>query len=284
MMSEKLPSRKRSRFTYGIFAYAAMALIGFVALLPFLWMLSTSLKSNSGIFRYPPEWIPNPVMWSNYVNIMTNTQMPLAILNSLKIALINTGGALLTCSMAAYAFAKLEFRGKNKLFMVLISTMMIPMQVTLIPMFILFRNFGWIDTHLPLIVPSLLSNAYGVFLLRQFYMTLPTSLMESAKIDGASQPYIFFRIMMPLSIPAMATFGLVTFMGNWNNFMTPLIYLSSRDKYTVPLMVATLQGQYTAQWNTLMAGSCIALIPVIILYVFTQRYFVEGIVLTGMKS
>jgi multiple sugar transport system permease protein len=210
--------------------------------------------------------------------------MAWGFINSFKIAIINTTGTLLSCTMAAFGFAKLHFRFKNQLFLLLLASMMIPGQVTLIPMFVWFRNFGWIDTHLPLIVPFILCNAYGVFLLRQFIMTIPDSLVESAKIDGASYLMIYLRIMLPLCIPAMATLGIFSFMWNWNSFLTPLIFINSRLKFTIPLFLLSFQNGYTQQWHLIMAAATAALIPIVIIYVFAQRYFIEGVVLSGIKG
>jgi multiple sugar transport system permease protein len=186
--------------------------------------------------------------------------------------------------MAAFGFAKLRFRFKNQLFLVLLATMMMPGQVTMIPMFIWFRGLGWIDTHLPLIIPAVLSNAYGVFLLRQFFMTIPDSYAESAKIDGASYPSIFFKIMLRLCIPAMATLGVFTFMGVWNDFMGPLLYLEKQNLRTVALGLQVFVGQYRTQVNYLMAASTLAVIPMIILFFMAQRYFIEGITFSGLKG
>jgi multiple sugar transport system permease protein len=251
---------------------------------PFIWMVSTSLKSSGQVFIYPPKLIPNPVTWGNYVILFTKQPIARALFNSTKIAVINTIGTLLSSSMAAYAFAKIRFRGKNILFMLLLATMMIPGQVTLIPMFIWFKNFGWIDTHYPLIIPAILSNAYGVFLLRQFFMTIPDSYGESARIDGASQIIIFFKIMLPLCVPAITTLGLFSFMGNWNNFLGPMIYLNTKSKFTIPLIIRFFKGVYTTNWELLMTASCVSIVPIIIIYIITQRYFITGIVMSGLKG
>jgi multiple sugar transport system permease protein len=251
---------------------------------PFVWMVSTSLKQGGSVFQYPPKLIPSPFAWKNYRDVFTKTKMLLAFFNSVKIASINTAGTLLSTSLAAYGFAKIRFRFKNQLFILLLSTMMIPGQVTLIPVFIWFKNLGWLDTHYPLIVPAVLCNAYGVFLLRQFFMTIPDSYSESAKIDGASQPNIFFRIMLPLCVPALATLGVFTFMSNWNNFLSPMIFLSTNTKFTIPLMIKSFQGAYSTSWNLLLAAATISVIPIIVVYMFAQRYFIEGVVLSGIKG
>lgn len=261
-----------------------LILISITMIFPFLWMFSTSLKSGTSIFEYPPKLIPYPLNYQNYIDVFIKQPMLNGLFNSLQIAVFNTAGVLLSASLAAYAFAKLRFRGKGILFGVLLATMMIPGQVTLIPMYIWFKNLGWIDTYLPLTIPAILCNAYGVFMLRQFFMTLPDSYVESAKLDGCGQPRIFFQIMLPLCKPAIATLGLFTFMGNWNNFLTPLIYLNTSTKYTLPLIVMSFQNMYYNDWGLLMAASCVAVLPIIILYLCAGKYFVQGIVMTGIKG
>ena len=264
--------------------YAVLTTAGFIMLFPFFWMLSTSFKPAAGVFAYPPQLIPRPPVLINYEYVITRQPVLIALFNSFKIAFITMAGTILTSSMAAFAFAKLRFRGKHLLFMFILSTMMIPNQVTLIPIFIWFKNFGWIDTHFPLIIPGIFCNAWGVFILRQFFMTIPDSYGESAKIDGASQPMIFFRIMLPVCIPAITTVGLFNFMGNWNSFLGPLIYLNTKTKYTIPLIINFFKSSYYSNWGYLMAASCISILPIIILYIFTQRYFIKGVVMSGLKG
>ncbi|MDR0878619.1 MAG: carbohydrate ABC transporter permease [Treponema sp.] len=276
----------RSAAIVGKFLLYVVITAGAIAMIfPFAWMVSTSLKGRTNLFVYPPQLIPNwPWNWDNYKQVFVRLPMAMGFFNSAKIAVINTFGTLFSASMAAFGFAKLRFRFKNQLFLILLATMMIPGQVTLIPMFVWFKNFGWIDTHLPLIVPAILCNAYGVFLLRQFFITIPDSYAESAKIDGASYPTIFFRIMLPLCIPAMTTLGVFSFMNNWNNFLTPLIYLNSRLKFTIPLFLMAFQNGYTRNWNLLMAAATVSILPIVIIYIFAQRYFIEGVVLSGVKG
>jgi multiple sugar transport system permease protein len=267
-----------------IILYIILIACGLTMIFPFAWMLSTSLKESGATFEYPPKLLPHPIAWNNYPDVFSRQPMLNALINSIKIAVINTFGTLLSSSMAAYAFAKIRFRFKGQLFLVLLATMMIPGQVTLIPMFVWFKNLGWIDTHYPLIIPAILCNAYGVFLLRQFFMTIPNSFAESARIDGASQPVIFVRIMLPLCIPALTTLGLFSFMGNWNNFLTPLIYLNTRAKFTIPLIIRSFQNMYYSNWTLLMAASCISILPIVIMYIFSQRYFIAGVVMSGLKG
>ena len=275
---------KYLNFSNKFFTYAILAVVVVIVTFPFLWMVSTSFKGRTNLFIFPPQLIPPwPWRFQNYRDAFTIFPMAWGFINSSKIAIINTIGVLLSTTMAAFGFAKLRFRFKNQLFLMLLATMMIPQQVTLIPMFAWFRNLGWIDTHLPLIVPAVLTNAYGVFLMRQFLMTIPDSLVESAKIDGAPYPVIYARIMLPLCVPAMATLGIFTFMWNWNNFLTPLIFLQSRFNYTVPLFLMSYQSGYTNQWNLVMAAASVSVIPIIIIYIFAQRFFIQGVVLSGMK-
>ena len=252
--------------------------------LPFLWMISTSLKGGGSVFDYPPRLIPSPIHFENYARAWESLPIGLAYLNSLKISVLVTAGSLLTCSMAGYAFAKMRFIGRNVLFVMLLATMMIPGQVTLIPMFMWFSEFGWVDTHWPLIIPPVLSNAFGVFLLRQFMATIPNELEEAGRMDGLNPLRIYWSIILPNCKPALAALGIFTFMGNWNNFLTPLIYLNTETKFTLPLIIASFQGLYTTDWPLLMAASCISLIPVLVVYIFAQRYFIEGITLSGLKG
>jgi len=283
--NEKLLLNKYSGYLKYLVIYAILIAGVMIMAFPLVWMASTSLKGRANIFVYPPQLIPKwPWRFQNYKDIFTLLPFAMGFVNSSKVAIINTLGTLLSCTMAAFGFSKLRFRFKKQLFMILLATMMIPGQVTLIPMFVWFRNFGWIDTHLPLIVPAVLCNAYGVFLLRQFFMTIPDSYVESAKIDGASYLTIYSRIMLPLCIPAMATLGIFTFMWNWNNFLTPLIFINSRVKFTIPLFLQSFQSGYTAQWNLIMASATMSILPIIVIYIFAQRYFIEGVVLSGIKG
>ncbi|MDR1106310.1 MAG: carbohydrate ABC transporter permease [Treponema sp.] len=269
------------------FMYGALVFFAYVMVLPFLWMLSTALKERQDVFKVPIQWIPDPVMWSNFIDIFNVVRLDEGYLNSFKIAIPATVGTLLTCAMAGYGFSKLHFRGQNIFFGLLMVTMMIPGQVTLIPMYLIFKQFGWINTYLPLVVPAILCNAFGVFMFRQFFFSIPDSLIEAAKIDGSSPPGVFFRIVLPQSKGIFATMGLFSFMGSWNAFLGPLIYLNKPAKYTLPLMMALFRsttGQSSTQWPQLMAISCIAVVPVLILYAATQKYYVRSIVITGMKN
>ncbi|WP_078060047.1 carbohydrate ABC transporter permease [Gracilibacillus timonensis] len=266
------------------FIYIVLIAGALVMLVPFLWMISTSLKGQGAVFEYPPRLIPNPFEFDNYSRAWSALPFGLAYWNSLKITGLVTAGTLISCSMAGYAFAKMNFVGKNFLFVVLLATMMIPGQITLIPMFMLFKEIGWVNTHLPLIIPPILTNAFGVFLLRQFMSTFPTELEDAARIDGLNTWKIYWKIVLPNCKPALAALGIFTFMANWNNFLAPLIYLDDESKFTIPLIIASFQGLYTTDWTVLMAASAISLIPVLIIYLFAQRYFIEGITLSGIKG
>ena len=207
-----------------------------------------------------------------------------AMLNSLTIAVTATVGNMFVSSMVAYGFAKTNFKGKSACFMIVLSTMMIPSQVTLIPLFIIFRQFGWINTYYPLIVPSLFGTAANVFMMRQYMLKIPDDFRDSGFIDGCGHFRIWLQIILPMCVPTLVSLGVLTFMGHWNNYMGPMIYISSREKMTVPLVLRTFQGNYSTQWHLLMAASCIALLPIIALYILCQRFIISGIMLGGIKG
>jgi multiple sugar transport system permease protein len=236
------------------------------------------------VISFPPDWIPNPVIWDNYPQSVSILPMGTAYFNSFKIAGLDTVLGLFTCSLAAYAFARMRFPGRNILFILLLSTLMIPQEVNLIPLYILFKQIHWIDTHWPLIIPPVLQNPYGVFLLRQFFRTIPGDLEDAARIDGANPWTIYSRIILPLSVPALVTLGIFIFLYNWNQFLTPLIYLNSQNNFTVPMMLTAYLADYGSQWGVLMAACSIAMLPMIAVYAIGQRYFIEGIALSGLKG
>lgn len=251
---------------------------------PFIWMVSSSLKSNELIFSYPPQFIPDPVAWDNYAKAWGETRMGQAMLNSLFIAVFATLGNCGVSSLVAYGFAKTDFPGKNAMFIIVISTMMIPYQVILIPLFIIFKQLGWINTYNPLIIPSLFGTASNVFLMRQYIRGIPDAYSESAFIDGCNHIRIWIQIIIPMSVPMLVSLGVLTFMRHWNDYLGPMLYISSRDKMTVPLVLRMFQSNYTTQWHLLMAASCIALLPVMALYLVSQRYIISGIMLGGIKG
>ncbi|UOK59899.1 carbohydrate ABC transporter permease [Bacillus sp. OVS6] len=267
-----------------ILLHIVLIIGAFLMVAPFLWTLSSSLKDVSQIFLIPPKWFPDPITFQNYPNSLTAMPFGQAYFNSFYITAVVVLLNLLTCSMAAYAFAKIRFQGSNLLFILFLATMMIPKQVTMVPLYLIMDYLGWIDTHLSLIVPAGLFNAFGVFLLRQFIRGIPNELSEAAVIDGANPLRIYWSVILPLIKPALAAFGIFAFMGIWNSFLEPLIYLTSPEKFTVPLLLNTFKGLYFTDWSLLMAGTTISVIPVIIVYIFAQKQIIEGVALTGSKS
>lgn len=280
----KMGAKKAIVLGKRVFAYFIMTLGAFAMVIPFIWMLSTALKEPGQVFTMPPIWIPKPIIWDNFSRAWKSLPFALFSTNSFKIAILGTLGTLLSCSWAAYAFARLRFPGKDALFAVILATMMIPGQITMIPIFIVMKYLGWYDTHLPLWVPSFFGSAFGTFLLRQFFTSLPEELDDAAKIDGCNPFEIYWRIYLPLSKPALATLGVLTFLGSWNNLLGPVIYLKTIEKFTLMIGLSFFQGQYVTDYSLLMAGSLISLIPIILLYVVAQKYFVQGIALTGIKG
>jgi multiple sugar transport system permease protein len=225
------------------------------------------------------------VRWENYSEALTSSPFHLYLFNTLTIILFNEAGILLTASMAAYAFARLRFRGRDFVFSVLLATMMLPWAVTMIPRYILFKQLGWLDTFLPLIVPEWFGGgAFNIFLLRQFFRTIPRDFTDAARIDGAGEFGIYWRVVLPLIKPALTAVAIFTFLANWNDFMAPLIYLTSPEKYTLSLGLAAFKDLYTTQWHYLMAASTATIIPVLILFFAAQRYFIQGIVMSGIKG
>lgn len=270
-------SVKRGLF-YGVLILAALIMI-----IPFLWMLSTSLKGDEYVLSIPLQLIPRPLTSESYARLVEIYPISRMFFNSLFVAVISTAGQLIVSAMAAYAFARIEFRGRDALFVLYLATLMIPSQVTIIPLFILMRYLGWINTYPGLIAPGIFS-AFGTFLLRQFFLSLPNDLEDAAYIDGASRWTVFWRIIMPLSKPALATLGVFAFMGSWNAFLWPLFIVRNEQLMTLPVGLSTLHGRWLTQWNLVMAGSVITVIPMLIVYLFAQRYFVRGVVLSGLKG
>ena len=274
--------RTRSLITKGV-SHTILIIGALIMIIPFIWMLSTSLKAPGQTFVYPPEWFPRPLVWQNYVDMWTALPFNQFFLNSIKITLLSTIGQLITCSMGAFAFSVLKFKGRDFLFFTLIATLMIPYQVTLIPTFILFSKIGWVGTHLPLWVPAFWGGAFGTFLLRQFYLTIPMDLAESARIDGANIFQIFTHIYIPLSKPAMATLGIFTFMWRWNDLLDPLIYVSELKQLTLTVGLSFFQNQYGGKWTLMMAGAVVSILPILLVFFFAQKYFIQGIAMTGIK-
>ncbi len=270
--------------------YAILALGAFLFLVPFAWMISTALKEAGDVMKFPPEWIPQPVLWGNFVEAFTQDYAPFGIFfrNTAVITTTAVFGQLLSASLVGFSFARLRWWGRDYLFLVVLATMMLPYQVTLVPVFVLMKVLGWIDTLLPLIVPFYLGGgAFYIFLFRQFMMTIPLELDDAAKIDGCGTLRLYARIILPLSGPALATAAIFSFLAHWNDFIGPLIYLNSVSNYTLSLGLRILQGYggYGIQrWNLLMAASLFVMMPVLLLFFFSQKYFIQGIVTYGVKG
>ncbi|TBY51124.1 carbohydrate ABC transporter permease [Rhizobium leguminosarum] len=266
-----------------VLLYAIVIMVTVVMLMPFAWMLSASLKLSRDVFAFPIEWIPSQPQWQNYVDIWTKIPLALFIYNTSKLTIIVTLLQLLTSSFAAYAFAKLNFPYKNTLFLGYIATIAMPWQVYMVPQFLLMREFGLNNTHLALICLQAFT-AFGVFLMRQFYMSIPTELCEAARIDGMNEYQIWARIMLPLSKPALSTLTIFTFVSTWNDFLGPMIYLTKTELKTVQIGLRMFISQYSAEYGLIMAASVVALVPVLIVFLALQRFFVEGIASTGLKG
>lgn len=283
-MAAKLKKpRKKGSLLRATVLHIVLIVAASAMVIPFIWMISTSLKRPREIYVWPPTLIPHEIFWSNYVESLTAAPFGRYYLNSLFVALSVTCGQLITCTLAAYAFARLNFRGRDALFIMFLGTMMIPGQVTMIGAFQMIHLLGWADTYYALIVPGL-TSAFGTFLLRQFFLTLPTELEDAARIDGAGRLGVIRHVIIPLSTPALATLAIFTFMGVWNDFMWPLVVMNTDSHYTVQLGLAIFRDQRSTEWNLLMAGTVTATLPILIVFFFAQRYFIRGIALTGLKG
>ena len=267
--------------------YAIIIALSTILMVPFGWMISTALKPIQQIFVFPPSWIPSPVMFENFWLGWTHVPMTRYLLNTMYITAVAIVGVVSSSSLVAYGFARLRAPGKEVLFLLLLSTLMLPQQVTLIPNFLLFKWLGWLNTYQPLLVPAFTAAPFFVFLLRQFYMTIPFELDEAARIDGCGTLGIFWRILLPLSKPVIATVAVFVFFNRWNSFLWPLIYLSSPEKYTLAIGLSffhSAQTETLTYWNWLMAVTLLVAIPPLLVFFFAQRYFVQGIALTGLKG
>ena len=263
--------------------YLVLILITVVTLLPLVWMLSASFKLDSEVFSVPIQWIPKTFHFENYVRIWQKIPFGLFTFNSFKLTIIVTFIQVLTCSFAAYGFSKCKFRGRDTLFLCYIATIAIPWQIYMLPQYSLMQKLHLVDTHLGYILMQSFA-AFGVFLLRQFYQSVPNELIEAARIDGLSEYGCYFRIVLPLAKPAIATLTIFTFVNTWNDFMGPMIYFNSEANKTIPLGIRMFIGQYSSEYQLIMAASVVALLPILILYVFCQRFFVQGIATSGLKG
>jgi len=278
--------RKPASFYLGrTLQYAIMIALSAIFMIPFIWLISTSLKEQGQVFAYPPVWIPDPIMWSNYPEALRRAPLMLWLRNTSFITGMTIIGNVVTSSLVAFGFARLRFPGRNVLFVLLLSTMMLPDVVMLIPRFILFRSIGWTDSFLPLIVPAFFGGgAYNVFLVRQFYMTIPTDFDEAARLDGASNWTIWRRILVPLSAPVLIAVAIFSFVHHWNDFMNPLIYLFSEEKKTLALGLRGFINPMDASWHISMAASMFLVIPILLIFFFGQRFFIRGVVMSGIAG
>ncbi len=263
--------------------YSGLVVLALTMLIPFLWMISTSLMTELEMYQFPPKFLPSTWKWLNFIEAMTMQPFGRFFLNTLIVALASVAGQLIFCSMAAYAFARLRFKGRDKLFGLYLATMMIPAIVTIIPAFLIINMFGWMNTYWALFTPTV-SSVWGIFLLRQFFQTIPRDLEDAARVDGASEFTIFWRIILPLSKPALATLAIFAFMGSWKDFLWPLIVTNRMDMRTVEVGIANFSNLYNTDWPHQMAAAVIVMLPIIIVFFIAQKYFVHGITMTGMKG
>jgi len=274
-----MPTRSRA-----LLAYAGLCAMSVVFAMPFIWMVSSSLKDTGQIFQFPPTFIPRPVVWKNYTDAVSFIPFLRYLGNTLFVCAGAITGNVLSASLVAYSLGVLKWRGRDGMFKVLLATMLLPPQVTMIPVFIIFRFLGMIDTFWPLILPAFFGAPFFIFLLRQFFLGIPQELVEAARIDGCSEWTTYWRIVLPLSVPALLTVVLFSFIWTWTDFLTPLIYLQDQAKFTLSIGLQQFQESHGAEWGMLMAASTLITMPVIALFFATQKSFVEGIVTTGLKG
>ena len=281
------PWKRVKKLTGTLSIHTILMLAAVIMIFPLIWLVSSSLKAPAQQLKWPPEFIPNPFFPRNYVDLFVLAPMAKYLFNSAKIAILSVLGICFSSSLAAFAFARLRFRGKNIIFFTLLGTMMIPYATTIIPTFVIFRWLGWIDTHAALIVPNLFGNAYTMFLLRQAYLSIPQDLLDAAEMDGAGFFYIYWKIFIPLGMPMLTTVAVLTFLFSWNDLLSPLIYLNTQSNMTVPLGLAFLRGRAGTgieKYGIVMAGSLLGILPMLILYSFGQKYFIQGLTRTGLKG
>jgi len=274
---------RRSRLLTIILLFVLAGVSAFF-LFPFFWMFLTTVKSDGELFLYPPRWLPSQWMWYNYVLTLRAVPFGRYTLNSLIIAVANVAAVSFSCSFAAYGLSRFRFRGRELVFAAILAAMIIPINIIIIPQYLMFNALRWVDTFLPLIVPSFLGYSLGTFLLRQFFLTVPNELEEAAMIDGAGSLRILLRVYIPLSTGALITIGLFMFIYQWNDLLRPIIFLSTRIKMTLPVGLIAMMGQYTVQYNLLMCGALLSMFPVMLMFLFAQRYYIEGIAMTALKG
>lgn len=284
-LASQTQTRAPFRFDIGRFLiYAALITGAFFVMVPFVWMLVSSIKPPADIMVYPPEWIPRQIRIENFTELFSVAPFGRYILNTAIITSLCIIGQVVSSSLVGYGFARLTFPGRNILFTVLIATIIIPGEVTIIPNFILFTQLGWRNTILPLVVPAFFGGPFFIFLFRQFFKAIPAEFADAAKIDGAGELAIYWRIWMPLSRPAIATCAIFTFVGTWNDYLRPLIFLTDQQNQTISIGLAAFRGYYVSQWHYIMAGSVLAMLPVLLVFFFAQKLFIEGAVISGLKG
>jgi multiple sugar transport system permease protein len=267
------------------FKYVLITLLALVFLFPLVWMVLTSLKPLPEAVAYPPVWLPHPFLFKNYPNALQSEPFLGYFKWTLYYCITTVIGVALSSSLVAYGFSCLEWKGRDALFYVMVSTLLLPFIVTLIPLFVLYKHLGWVGSYKPLIIPTFLgSSVFSTFLLRQFFLGIPRPLLDAARVDGAGEFFIYRRIVLPLAKPAMASVALFQFIYAWNDFLGPLIYINSSSLYPISIGLDQFLGQYTTNWSWLMAATTVATVPIVILFFLTQRYFVEGITVTGLKG
>lgn len=255
-----------------------------VVMIPLWWMLSTSLKHPKEVFAFPPLFLPSVFQWSNYIDLFLKAPFGLYIFNTSYVVLMDLVGTCLTASMVGYAFARLRWRGRDIFFLITLATMMLPGAVTLIPRYLLFNTIGWVDSFRPLWVPAFFGFPFFIFLMRQFYATIPHEMDSAARIDGCSEFGVWWRILAPLTKPALAACAIFTFNATWNDFLGPLIYLTSANKRTLALGLMAFRGPHRTDWHLVMSSAVVAMLPVIVLFFFAQKYFIQGVTFTGIKG
>jgi multiple sugar transport system permease protein len=266
-----------------VLAYVVLAIAAIAFALPFFWLVTTAFKPDQEIFAFPPHWLPNPPILDHFVKGLNAYPFGRFFLNSLTVSVLGAVGAVLSSSLAAYGLSRIDWPGRDFLFAAILGTILLPFQVRLIPLFLTYNALNWIDTLLPLFVPFFFGNAFAIFLLRQFFRSIPKDLSDAARIDGANEWQIYWRLFMPLAKPAIATVALLTFVERWDDYLGPLIFITSRENATVSLGLSLFRDQYGNSWGQLMAVTTVALVPIIVLFFFAQRTFIQGITLTGLK-
>jgi multiple sugar transport system permease protein len=275
---------KNLRYSFGrLMLYALLIVTSILMIIPFYWSLGTSLKLEQFVFSNPPQWLPNPLTWANYIHVLTRIPFLRYFANSVIVAVVTTLGHVFFDTLAAYAFAKLTFPGRDRIFFVMLLALMVPFQVNLIPLYKIMASLHWTDTYLALIVPNL-TSIFGIFLMRQFMMTIPSELLDAARIDGCNEFGVFRRVVLPLALPGIATLIIFTFMGTWNDFLWPRIVTNSEKLFTLPVGLAQLQMKNTSNVAQIMAGTVLTALPMIIVFLFMQRQFIEGMTAGALKE